>query len=157
MRPFLLVLLVAAASGCTHTRTLDPARPSSLAGLNERAHDAATVCLADGRRFVVRSIHVAPDVTTGIAVDTGRGVAVPTDSVASVTLRSRGRGLVQGLGIGLAAGAGGAAVGALLSGGTTPSPRLPWGASRDGPRAPNASTSRLRRRRARPVTSPRAV
>ena len=130
MRSLLLVLLIAAASGCTHTRTLDPAAPSGFAGLNARAHDAATVCLADGRRFAVRSVHVAPDVTTGLSVDTGRAVAVPTDSVASVTFRSRGRGLVQGLGIGLAAGAGGAAVGALLSRGNAVD--AGWGASVGG-------------------------
>ena len=130
MRSLLLLVLFAAASGCTHTRTLDPGVPSSLAGLNERAHDAATVCLADGRRFVVRSLHVAPDVTTGLDVGTDRVIAVPTDSVASLTLRSRGRGLVQGLGIGLAAGAGAAAAGALLTGGNALDAE--WGASVGG-------------------------
>lgn len=100
--------------GCNHSRSLAPDAVSRQTGRAGSWVSSATVALASGERARVRSLHVAPDVTTWVDPETGTARSVPTAEVASVQLLNRRRGALEGAGLGAVAGAvGGAALGVV--------------------------------------------
>ena len=111
----LALLAAVVLGGCTHARTLDASGPDPWSSLNRQtARAAALVTLADGRKVRTRSLHVAPDLATWLAPETGRAGSVATGEIVEVRVRSRGRGVLDGLGIGAAVAVAAAAYGAAL-------------------------------------------
>ena len=101
----LVVVVALALAGCTHSRPLDAASPESRTHVNARAEgESARITLYDGEEAHVRSLHVAPDVTTWLDPDTDELRSVPTSDLASVQFTDRGRGVLEGIGLGTAIG-----------------------------------------------------
>ncbi|PAP78235.1 hypothetical protein [Rubrivirga marina] len=98
-----VLLLAFGLAGCTHTRPADLSSAATRAEVNARAERGHPVLHLDGQRGrQVRSLHVAPDVTTWIDKKTGEARSAPTAEVRAVAFRRDGHGALQGIGIGVA-------------------------------------------------------
>ena len=123
-----LFALVALLAGCSHVYPSDPASGHDVVAEVNRAVKGRTVdvTLSSGAELWAKGVEVTPDSTRLTVVgrpsyvwsyQTDIGSRVRNDEIRSVSIRRRGRGLVEGAAIGLVAGA---AVGALLGA------RDPW-------------------------------
>lgn len=105
MRPGLLLTLVL-LMGCTTSRVADFSSPSTRTEVNDRAERGHPVLHLVGERGrQVRSLHVAPDVTTWVDKKTGESRWAPTADVEAIAFRRDGLGALQGVGIGIGVGA----------------------------------------------------
>jgi hypothetical protein len=103
----LFLLLI---SGCTHRQVVSrSAGPQAFAEANRAtAGKSAEVLTLSGEVFRWSDVRFRSDSTFGIPVATGiRGIqpSIPTETVATVTLKSRSRGALEGTLIGAVAGA----------------------------------------------------
>ena len=105
MRPSLLLAL-ALLTGCTTSRVADFSSSAARAEVNDRADRGHPVLhLAGDRGRQVRSLHIAPDVTTWVDKKTGESRSAPTPDIEAVAFRRDGLGALQGVGIGIGVGA----------------------------------------------------
>ncbi|WP_412060457.1 hypothetical protein [Rubrivirga sp. IMCC45206] len=101
--PLLLALVL--LTGCTTSRVVDLSATSTRAEVNGRAERGYPVVHLVGERGrQVRSLHVAPDVTTWVDKKTGESRSAPTADVEAIAFRRDGLGALQGTGIGVAVG-----------------------------------------------------
>ena len=106
MRLPLLLAMLAALAGCTHTRPADLASAETRAEINARAERGHPVLHLVGRRGrQVRALRLEADTTTWIDKKTGELRAAPTADVEAVAFRRDGYGALEGLGVGVAVGA----------------------------------------------------
>ncbi len=99
-----LLVLFILLPACTHVRTANS--DDRYAEINQRSErEPVTVWLTNGVRFRTERLHIASDVTTWYEYGTVEVQRFPTDEIARVEFKSRGRGALEGLGIGLVVGA----------------------------------------------------
>jgi hypothetical protein len=108
--PLATCLLVILTSGCTHRHILAPAAgPEAFADANNAtAGEQAEVLTRNGEVFRWQDVRFRPDSTFGIPLASGLGSvrpSVPTEQIATVTIRSRARGALEGIVIGAVTGA----------------------------------------------------
>ena len=110
MRPWVFTLLLLTATGCTHTRVIErsTAGPDAFrSATGTLANREGEVLTLDGEVLRWHGVRVTPDSTFGVPLAPGlrsERVAIPTERFAEATVRSRGRGILDGALIGAGAG-----------------------------------------------------
>lgn len=95
-----LFLLVALATGCTHTRSVNPSdyEGTEFRKMNRAASGkVARVTLTNGRAVTVLSVQVTPDSTSWLDDDSNRITGVATSEIESIRVVKAGPGAFAGL------------------------------------------------------------
>lgn len=111
MKSAVLSLTVATLlAGCTHTQVIArTASPAAFQAASEAtAGRDAEVLTRRGEIFRWYDVQLTPDSTSGVPLATGAAAArpwIPTEQLAQISMRSRGRGALEGSVIGAGIGA----------------------------------------------------